>query len=174
MAVGTTIYAAPFDAKRLLVLETTLSIPNFPIVDTEGVASGAGKWSGIVAVGTKVVAAPYGASRALIFDHADSALTSIGTEAVYSGAAKWSGLVSVGTTVYAAPYDSPQMLVLDLTYGTCEGAGPQGTWNGNGLYDCAAAADSSGNPAKGYCENSDGEVSYPYTQAPQPTPFWHH
>ena len=44
----------------------------------------------------------------------------------------------------------------------CETGGPDANWNGNGLSGCAAAATSSGDAQKQYCDGNDKVDEYPY------------
>ena len=62
--MGSTVYAAPFGAAKLLVVDTVLAVVSG--VDTEGVASGAEKWSGMAAVGGRVYAPPFSATQLLV------------------------------------------------------------------------------------------------------------
>ena len=70
--VGDKVYAAPYNAPCLLVLDTVTEEAYG--VSTEHVHSGAKSWVGITAVGAKVFAAPYNAPSMLVLDTATGAV----------------------------------------------------------------------------------------------------
>ena len=131
-AVGTTVYAAPYQATCLLqfnVGSNTLLPIHLSCESTQAAEYQVPyKWRGITAVGTRLYAAPYNARCMLTYEITEvnrSGVRCIDTEGQHSGLVngvekeetfKWAGITTVGTAVYAAPYNAPCLLFHDNTW----------------------------------------------------------
>merc|ERR1719313_205748 len=82
-AVGTTVYAAPYNARYMLRMDTAtnavsnLHLGRWSTQDEFNSQRGMEKWAGIVAVGTRLFCVPYSHDHVLIVQSADGSTTSI-------------------------------------------------------------------------------------------------
>jgi hypothetical protein len=116
VAVGNTIYAAPYDSQSVLMIDSTSLTTD--ISTTTGL-TGSAKWCGGAVSGTMIYFIPFSASSVLLLDTAtDSVDTS--TLSGLEGSAKWHGGALLGSIIYGIPYDADTVLMIDLTTHTTD------------------------------------------------------
>lgn len=137
------IYAMPFRAKEILVIntndQTTYTIA-LPAPYNNGLTE---KWSGgVLAKNGKIYGIPYDASHVLIIDYNNETaidVVSIDVSGIDTGSNKWKGgSVGANGMIYCAPYSSSQILKINPDTGQLSLVGP--TMAGLGKYSGATLA----------------------------------
>ena len=77
MTVGTSVFASPFNAPKMMVYDTETE--QLSDVSTEALHSGSAKWDGITVLGSKVYAIPFDAPCILTYDVLEENLGCVST-----------------------------------------------------------------------------------------------